>query len=378
MIKQIYQNEDVLTAAQRRIRIIFDEFEHVCVSISGGKDSTVLAHLVLSEAKRRGRTASIFFLDEEVDYEATIDQIKYIMFEMIPEAASPVWYQFPFHLTNATSLSEGQLIAWEPGKHKIWMRSKDPRSVHAMPWDKSTVTIRNKVKGFGFYDVIDNFESHRENTCFCVGLRATESPNRWRAVSHHPGYTDRSGKPWYWCTALKNGCISAYPIYDFNFSDVWKYIAENHLRYNRMYDYMWKKGMHLNEIRVSSLIHEKSFKALTELPAFEPKTYDRLLDRIDGIAVGNIYGKDPAMMRARKLPKNYKTWKEYRDFLMTTYPDPDKLPIFQRRFSRQLDNEYVCRQQCRQLILNDYENDLPIRNIEDPREKTLEKWRNLL
>lgn len=141
---------------------------------------------------------------------------------------------------------------------------------------------------------------------------------------------------------------------------------------------MWKKGMHLQEIRVSSLIHEKSFKALTELPSFEPKTYDKLLARIDGIAVGNIYGKDPVMMKARKLPKNYKSWMEYRDFLLTTYPDKEKLPIFQKRFARQLNNNYVARQQCRQLILNDYENDLPIKNEEDPRIKTLEKWRNLL
>lgn len=378
MLRQIYINENVLDAAKERVSKIFDEFENVCVSISGGKDSTVTAHLVLSEANRRGRQASVFFLDEEVDYAATIDQVKYIMFDMFPDAAAPVWYQFPFHLTNATSLTEGQLIAWEPGKHKVWMRPKDPRSIHAIPWDKSTVTVRNKVKGFGFYDVLENFESHRENTCFCVGLRATESPNRWRAVAKNPGYIDSHGDPWFWCTKLKNNCISAYPIYDFNFSDVWRYIYENGLRYNKMYDYMWKKGMHLQEIRVSSLIHEKSFKALTELPSFEPKTYDKLLARIDGIAVGNIYGKDPVMMKARKLPKNYKSWMEYRDFLLTTYPDKEKLPIFLKRFARQLNNNYVARQQCRQLILNDYENDLPIKNEEDPRIKTLEKWRNLL
>lgn len=373
MLKQVYQPENVLEKAQERIRKIFDDYENVCVSISGGKDSTVLCHLVLSEAHRRNRKASVFFLDEEVDYEATIDQIKYLMFDLFPENAVPIWYQFPFHLTNAASLTEGQLIAWEPGKHKVWMRHKDPRSIHACPWDKKTITVANKVKGFGFYDVLDNFQSHRFNTCFCVGLRATESPNRWRAVAKNPGHKD-----WYWTTGLTNGNINAYPLYDWNFSDVWKYIYDNNLRYNRMYDYMWMKGMHLQEIRVSSLIHEKSFKAITELPEFEPKTYDKLCERIKGIEVANIYGKDDLMLKCRKLPKAYKDWKEYRDFLLETYPDPEKKPIFERRFSKHLNNNYVARQQCRQLILNDYENNLPVKNVEDPREKTIEKWREKL
>jgi predicted phosphoadenosine phosphosulfate sulfurtransferase len=70
MLVQVFQHESVLEAAKRRISAVFDDFENICVSVSGGKDSTVLAHLVLSEGARRGRRVMIFFLDEEVDYEA--------------------------------------------------------------------------------------------------------------------------------------------------------------------------------------------------------------------------------------------------------------------------------------------------------------------
>lgn len=372
-MQQVFIKESVVDAARRRISMVFDDFEEIVVSVSGGKDSTVLAHLVLSEGARRGRKVKVFFLDEEVDYEATIDQIKYLLFDMMPETAVPLWYQFPFYLTNATSLTEGQLMAWEPGKHKIWMRSKDPRSIHNMPWDPETVSVRNKVKGFGFYDVINNLASHRTGTCFFVGLRAVESPNRWSAVAKNPAH-----KNWFWTSKGKNGNINAYPLYDWNFSDVWKYIYDHQLRYNKIYDYMWKKGISRQEIRVSSLIHEKSFKALVELPEFEPKTYNRLCKRIKGIQTANIYGKESLMMKCRKLPSAYSTWREYRDFLMATYPQPEYLPIFQRRFAAQLENEYVARQQCRQLILNDYENDLPVKNTEDPREETIRKWASIL
>src|SRR5690606_36548779 len=102
---------------------------------------------------------------------------------------------------------------------------------------------------------------------------------------------------------MKYGYVSFYPLYDWNFHDIWKYIYDHKLRYSKIYDYMYKKGMGLQEIRVSSLIHEKSFKALVELPEFEPKTYDRLLKRVKGISIGHIYGKDNKLLRARKLPK---------------------------------------------------------------------------
>lgn len=374
MIRQVYTNKSVVEAAEERIRYVFDEFENIIVSISGGKDSTVLCWMALQEARRRNRKIGIFFLDEEVVYASTIEQVTWLM-NLYPENTIPLWFQFPFKLTNSTSLEEGQLICWEPGKHKIWMRPKVPYSIQHIPWDKSKQTIRDKNKGFGFYDVLDNFQASRPNTAFLVGLRATESMNRFRAVAKNPGYKDC-----YWCTNIKRaeGSASFYPLYDWIFSDIWRFIYDNKIRYSRIYDYQWKKGMSQNEIRVSSLIHEKSFKALVELPEFEPKTYDKLLKRVKGIQVGQLYGKDPKLLRARKLPKGYKTWMEYRDFLLDTYPDESKKDIFIRRFAHQLNNNYVARQQCRQLILNDYENNLPVDNKEDPREATLRKWRELL
>lgn len=372
MLKQVYIPKNVLDSARERMAFVFDEFDNIIVSISGGKDSTVLAHLALAEANRRGRKIGLFFLDEEVVYDSTITQIDYLM-NMYPENTTPLWLQIEFKLTNATSLTEGQLVCWEAGKHKIWMRRKVPHSIQHKPWPIEKEHIRDKNKGFGFYDALENFQKSRENTAFLVGLRATESPNRWRAVSKNPGY-----KNVYWCTKMPGENRMFYPLYDWNFHDIWKYIYDEKLKYSKIYDFMHKKGTGLQEIRVSSLIHEKSFKALVDLPEFEPGTYNRLLKRIKGISIGNLYGKDSKMLRVSKLPKNFKTWIDYRDFLLATYPDREKIDIFIKRFSRHLDNRYVARQQCRQLVLNDYENNLPIDNKPDPREATIQKWRELL
>ena len=373
---QVYKTENVLEAAQRRIRFIFDNFKTIHVSVSGGKDSVVLASLALEEAKLRGRKIGIFFLDEEVVYQSTINMVEYIIEDIAPDNVYPLWLQLEFNLTNATSTTETQFKPWEAGKHKIWMRPKKDYSIKFPPWDKKTQTISDKRKGFGFYDVFANFEGCYENTASLVGLRGTESPNRWATVSNNP--VSINGEDVFWGTKRIKGNVNLYPIYDWNLHDVWHYIWSAKLKYHRVYDYQFKLGTPLNDMRISSLIHEKSFKALCDLPSFEPKTYSKLLKRAKGIAMAQETGKNRKLFKARKLPKNFNSWIMYRDFLLETHADPRGKEILSNRFKKHLNNEYVARQQVRQLILNDYENNIVIRNKLDPRDELIEYYSKCL
>lgn len=368
MATQVYlSGQTVLDAARKRIAYVFDCFDNIIVSVSGGKDSTVLAHLALVEANRRNRKVGLFFLDEEVVYQSTIDQIEYLM-SMYPENTNRLWLQIPFYLTNATSLKEPQLLCWEPGKHKQWMRSKGKGNIIAKPWDEKTERFTPGYSWLDFYGVISNFERCYQNTAFLVGIRGTESPNRWRVMTKNPVRIGQDDV--YWATKKGNNTL-LYPIYDWNFHDIWKYIHDEKLKYSRIYDVQFMKGFSINDMRVSSLIHEKSFKSLCELPEFEPKTYERLCARVKGIEFAQETGKSAAMFRTRKLPQNFKSWIAYRDFLLETYPNDEHRDKFKARFGRQLTNEYVARQQCRQLVLNDYENNLPVDNKPDPRDEII-------
>src|SRR5690606_6949632 len=237
-------------------------------------------------------------------------------------------------------------------------------------------TVRDRRKGFGFYDAIENFERCYSGAAFLVGLRAAgESPNRWRAVTKNP--VEIGGRRVYWGTR-KGENFALYPIYDWNFHDVWRYIHDEQLPYSRIYDLQFRKGYPITEMRVSSLIHERAFKSIVDLPEFEPKTYNRLLKRIKGIALAQEAGKNAKLFRCRKLPKNFKSWIAYRDFLLKTHPDRERVGIFEKRFARQRTNEYVARQQCRQLILNDYENNVPIDDREDPRDELIRYYEEVL
>lgn len=375
MPTQRYGTTSVLEAARARISWVFDHHETIICSVSGGKDSTALAHLALAEATRRKRRIGLFFLDEEVVYQSSADQVEYLM-TLEPEHTIPLWLQVEFRLTNATSTTEGQLVCWEAGKHKLWMRPKKPWAIQHAPWDRATETVRDRRKGFGFYDAIENFERCYSGAAFLVGLRAAgESPNRWRAVSKNP--VTVAGERVYWGTQ-KGANVAFYPLYDWNFHDVWKYIAESGVRYSRIYDMQMRKGYPIHEMRVSSLIHERAFKSICDLPEFEPRTYDRLLKRVKGIALAQEHGKKAQLFRARKLPQNLTSWRQYRDHLLATHQDRERVAIFERRFAKQLDNEHVARQQVRQLVLNDYENNVAIDNAPDPREALVRYYDEVL
>lgn len=375
MPTQRYEDKTVLEAARERIAFVFDAFENIIVSISGGKDSTCLANLALTEANRRGRRIGLFLLDEEVLYQSSVDQVEYLM-SLFPENTKRMWLQIPFFLTNATSFQGSQLRCWEPGEHKLWMRPKGELNMKAKPWKEEDERFRSGYSWLDFYGVIENFERCFENTAFLVGLRAAgESPNRWRAVVKNP--VDIAGKRVYWGTQKgKNAAL--YPLYDWNFHDVWRYIYDEGLKYSKVYDWQFRKGYPINQMRVSSLIHERAFKSICDLPEFEPKTYNRLVKRIKGIALAQETGKAAKLFACRKLPKNFRSWIAYRDFLLETHPDQERKPIFERRFARHLTNEYVARQQCRQLLLNDYENNLPIDSKPDPREELIRYYEEVL
>ncbi|HEA8340842.1 TPA: phosphoadenosine phosphosulfate reductase family protein, partial [Escherichia coli] len=69
MPKKIMTGIDVFDAAMERIEWVFDTFSSVCLSFSGGKDSTVLFHLMANIARRKKRRFSVLFVDWEAQYQ---------------------------------------------------------------------------------------------------------------------------------------------------------------------------------------------------------------------------------------------------------------------------------------------------------------------
>ena len=105
MATKIYQNYSVLNGSQKRISQVFDDFEKIYISFSGGKDSSTMMHLVMAEAIKRNKKVGVLIMDLEAQYTETIRHIEE-MVEMYKDYIDLHWVCAEFLLRNAvTNLS---------------------------------------------------------------------------------------------------------------------------------------------------------------------------------------------------------------------------------------------------------------------------------
>ncbi|GHT33514.1 phosphoadenosine phosphosulfate reductase [Bacteroidia bacterium] len=359
-MSRIYKQKNVLAAARERVSYIFDEFPNISVSVSGGKDSSVIFHLFWQEAQKRKRTFDVAFIDQEAEYQNTIKVIRSL--RGLPYVHLK-WYQIPFLMTNSASYAQDYLTCWDGNN----IREFEPDSIR---------TIGINTEKLTWEKLLPLLEKQQpDNTAQILGLRSNESLNRYRAVTLHPGYNNVA---WSSKTAAKT-VFNFYPIYDWGFDDVWRFIFDENISYNRIYDYQFAKDYNKNDMRVSCLIHEKSYHDLVDLPEFEPDTFEWLCQRCKGIDTAMRYAKEKQMYSNEKLPTHYKTWHEFRDFLLENHPNKTQKARFEKRFENHPKNESVYRQQVGQLLINDWENITDVtKDQEEKRELVKQKYFDVL
>lgn len=332
--------EDVLLAAEKRVSFLFDNYDNIQLAFSGGKDSTVLFHLINEEAKRRNRKFYLYFQDQEAEYQGTIDMVEWAMSQ--PNVI-PLWYQVPIFMTNAAS--HQQLFLWAWGHGEKWVRDKHPLAIHSI--DKK---YPKRFYKFNLW-VGQQLRKYKGSCVSIIGLRAEESPDR-RFVMFG------EDSEMFWLRRV-NEPHKAYPIIDWRYKDVWKYLIDNNFKYNRVYDKMYMLGGDLRTFRVSNLVHEKAFRCLTDLQELEPDTYNALEERLQGVHTAAIYGKENLMYSIKKLPEKFKTWREYKDFLLTSI-HPDLKRLFEYQWSRfgNTDDVGACKYMVKRILLCDWEGNI--------------------
>jgi predicted phosphoadenosine phosphosulfate sulfurtransferase len=316
---KIYSKQNVLEAGLDRMRYLFDEFEHIYVNISGGKDSTIVYQLALQVAKEKNRLPlNVMFLDQEAEWDATIDYVREIMSN--PEV-KPFWFQIPVRIENATSQYESHVNLWGEGEE--WLREKDPMAIHSVPFKTDVF--------YDFFPAILKHYHKGEKACHIAGVRGEESPTRLL------GLTNASTYKWITWGKSLNGAehhYNFYPIYDWSYKDVWKYILDNQLKYNVVYDYQYQHGISVNKMRISNLHHETAIHQLFYMAEVEPENYNRLCIRIHGIDSAVKSGSTGFFVY--ELPFMFADWKEYRDFLLENLiQDEAEQMKFRKAFEQQ-------------------------------------------
>jgi len=307
---------NVYDASNSRIDFIFKNFKRIYVSFSGGKDSGVMLNLVVDYMRRNGITKKIglMILDNEANYELSTEFMHRII-EKNLDLLEVYWCCLPITLPCTVSSYAVEWQCWGEDDKKRWIRPLPDRPYithlgnHPFPFFRENMVYQE------FWDSFGEWFGQGEECACLIGIRTSESLNRFRAIMNEDKET-KNGMMW----TKKNGPLvfNCYPIYDWKTDDIWVANARFEWDYNKLYDIFYKAGVSIAKMRVASPFMSESKSSLGLYRVIDPHVWAKLCARVGGANFIATYGKQ-LNYNSFKLPNGH-TWKSFCKFLLDTLP----------------------------------------------------------
>ena len=319
MIKK-HTGQNVYDALIERLHFIFEEFDNIFVSFSGGKDSGLLLNVTLDFQKKYypDKKIGVFHQDFEAQYSVTTEYVERT-FKRIEKDVEPYWVCLPMATRTAISNYEMYWYPWDDTKEELWVRPM-PKYEYVINLENNPITTysykmhqEDLAKQFGRWYRI----SHGNKKTVCLlGIRADESLQRYSGIVNKKyGYKEQC-----WITSAFKNMWTASPIYDWSVSDVWHANYKFSYDYNPLYDMYYKAGISPDHMRVASPFNDAAKESLNMYRIIDPEIWTKLVGRVRGANFAAIYGKTKAMgYRNLTLPEGH-TWESYTRFLLDTLP----------------------------------------------------------
>ena len=319
MIRE-YLERNVFDVFTERLKLIFEDFDNIYISFSGGKDSGLLLNLVLDFQKKYypGKKIGVFHQDFEAQYTVTSEYVERT-FEKIKKDVEPYWVCLPMAARTALSSYEMFWYPWDETKKEIWVRDM-PRKEYVVNLQNNPITTyryrmhqEDLAKQFGRWYRMEHGE---KKTVCLLGMRADESLQRYSGfLNKKYGYKGEC-----WITRQFKDVWCASPLYDWSSEDVWHANFLFEYDYNHLYDLYYMAGLKVSQMRVASPFNDYSKDALNLYRVIDPEIWVKLVGRVQGANFASIYGRTKAMgYRNISLPEGH-TWKSYTIFLLDTLP----------------------------------------------------------
>lgn len=313
-----YSSESVYEATCERISNAFDECPRVYVSFSGGKDSTVMLHMVMDEAVRRGRKVGVLVIDLEAQYAVTMEHIARLL-DMYADHIEPHWVCLPMLLRNAVTQFEPRWCCWDPEAREQWVR-EIPQHAGVVSDPGFYPFFLPRMEFEEFMVLWGVWYAQGQRTAAFIGIRADESLNRFRAVSSSE---KEMLNDWRWTTRVEEQLYNVYPIYDWRTRDIWIYHAKLRGKpHNPLYDYMHLAGLSINQMRICQPYGDDQRRGLWLYHLIEPQTWAKVVARVNGANSGALYvqetGNVTGYNRISKPPGH--TWETFSNLLLASLP----------------------------------------------------------
>lgn len=316
-MRRVYnQQKNVYDATQERLKFIFDNFERVYLSFSGGKDSGVMLNLVLEFMRKNNITQKIglHVMDNEANYEHSLEFMHRIVSENL-DLLDVHWVCLPITLPCTVSQYAVDWQCWGEDDKDKWIRPmyKQPYITnmqnHNYPFFVPDMDV------YEFWDKFGEWYSQGKRCACLIGIRTHESLNRFRAIMN-PDKETLQGQMW--TKRNTEHVYNCYPIYDWRTEDIWTANAKFEWDYNKLYDIFYKAGVPVHSMRVASPFMSESKASLGLYRVIDPHTWAKLCARVHGANFVATYGKQLSY-HSFKLPPGH-TWKSFVKFLLATLP----------------------------------------------------------
>lgn len=309
-------NQNVLEAAVDRIAWTLENLPMVCVSFSGGKDSTIMLHLTAQQARKMGKKIHLLFIDWEAQFTYTIEHVNRMLQQYGDVIAKYWWVALPLTTQNALSQYQPEWQCWEPGKP--WVRQPPEEAITApdyFDFYQPGMTFEGFVRAFS-----DWFAQHRP-AAMLVGIRADESYNRFLTIANARKQRFADDKPW---TTIAPGGHAwyIYPLYDWKTADIWTWFAKTGECYNPLYNLMFQAGVPPRYMRICEPFGPEQRQGLWLYHVVEPERWAVMCERVSGASSGGIYaGHDNHFYGHRKILKpDHLSWYAYAMLLLDSMP----------------------------------------------------------
>ena len=273
--------DDLIERSIDRFNQLFDIYDRVSVSFSGGKDSTCLLEVGTLAAARRGIKLTVSFFDEEVIFPETVAYCERV--RVRPEIDFH-WYCIPIKESNAWSQAEPHWYPWAPEARAKWIRPIPPFAISELkPPPKGRPSIEYLSHHLAALDLPRTWVD-------VIGRRLAESPAR-RSMAQRLGWLQPPHDRRY--------CGIASPIIDWSNEDVWKVIKERGWDWNRAYLRLYQAGTGRPQLRIGPLFGEEPSINLHRVRKVAPEMWARAVHRVPGVDALARYALTGLMGRGR-------------------------------------------------------------------------------